>query len=111
MLSCYNTFAKAEKLINLGNISCLGKTIGKKHSFSNHFDSHETKNMCRAYGRDRGEKDQEFFISESINSIHDDAGYDSGIEWIYLFQPGIGWTFCKTKEPNFLPLTTESVKG
>lgn len=78
----YTDEAKVRELIALGNISSLGKEIGTKHDFDKAPD-----NECNAYGRDRGERDQ-----EAKNYPFWDAliGND-GEEYNYLFVPGEGW--------------------
>jgi hypothetical protein len=52
----YNTYEKVEALMSLGNLSTLDNSIEcpEGHSFDNPIDGY-----CIAFGRDRGEKDQE----------------------------------------------------
>lgn len=50
---------KVEELIKLGNLSDLGQEIGEKHSFKEHRENEELKKWCLAFGRDRGDEDQE----------------------------------------------------
>jgi hypothetical protein len=47
----YNTLKLARQLMRLGDLSSLGKNIGKKQDFDNPIDL----DACLAYGRDRGE--------------------------------------------------------
>jgi hypothetical protein len=49
----YDTKEKAEELVNLGDLSFVGKEIGKKHKFEDSYSEHP--NWTVAYGRDRGE--------------------------------------------------------
>src|SRR5690554_3636984 len=60
LLEHYNTQEKAEKLIELGNLSSLGEFLepkSKTHTFNN-----PEENVCVAYGRDRGENNTEAII-------------------------------------------------
>lgn len=66
--------AKVDALLDLGSLSSLGAEIGEKHNFNK-----EPKgDWCRAYGRERGDKDVEAVIT---NDMHD-----------FMYQ-GIGYLF------------------
>lgn len=65
LLNSYTDPFKLRELIDLGDVSSLGNEIGVKHSFDNPgvFNSPEYNaykeefgNMCKFYGRDRGEE-------------------------------------------------------
>jgi hypothetical protein len=57
--------AKIDALLNLGSLSSLGAEIGEKHNFNQ-----EPKgDLCRAYGRDRGEEDTEAVITTNMNEF------------------------------------------
>ena len=61
----YRTPAKIEKLIALGDLSVLGRDIGRKHAFEGAVNAHP--DWCLAYGRDRGELDQEAVVSAVVS--------------------------------------------
>jgi len=78
------------ELLDLGDLSVLGKIIGEKHDFDRHMgvygeDTYMTehtpqgKGWCLAYGRDRGEED----VSAKVHPFADWPSY--GQEWEYLF--------------------------
>lgn len=48
---------KLQKLIDLGDMSCLGKDVGVQHGFDerNAYDEDNIASQCTFYGRDRGE--------------------------------------------------------
>jgi len=98
LLDFYNTEEKLNELLELGNLSVLGTSIGKKVDF-NKFDSRENK-QCLAYGRDRGEDE-----SEAIE--HLDSEYER--EYNYLFKNGI-WLFRKWDKKIYKELTKELVE-
>lgn len=50
----YTDLEKVRELIALGNLSSLGPEIGVKHDFED-----RNYSMCLAYGRDRGDANQE----------------------------------------------------
>lgn len=74
----YNTFEKAMELIKLGNLSALYKNLapeeGQEHSFEKPADD-----VTIAYGRDRGETDQQ--ATTSYRWV-EDMGYN------YIFSGG-----------------------
>jgi hypothetical protein len=55
LLENYNTEDRIKELLELGDLSCLGKLIGDKHDFDDRSDEHS--DWCVAYGRDRDEED------------------------------------------------------
>lgn len=76
----YSTNERVGKLINLGNLSSLGAELGRRHNF----DSRDAKydGWCRAYGRDRREKDQEAVTYMSVEEFHN---ADWGQDYTYLW--------------------------
>ena len=94
----YSDDVKVEQLINLGNLSSLGKEIGEAHDFNK---SGEFPDWCNAYGRDRGEAEQEAESFEIIRELLEYAT-NSWAEYVYLFN-GKEWTYLKT-ETTFQPL-------
>jgi hypothetical protein len=79
----YKNSAKILQLMELGDISVLGKNIGTKHSFEIASETDETT----AYGRDRGEKGVEAQISKSLEDFVKLAD-NSGAEYAYLWEKG-----------------------
>lgn len=80
---CYNTFKKVEALINLGNLSSLDRSIEcpEGHSFDKAIEGY-----CVAYGRDRGEEDQEAIVCFHITDI-DRQDYNylfKNNEWVLI---------------------------
>lgn len=74
----YTTEEKIRELMNLGDLSILGKHIGVKHDF----DSHGSDlNQCLAYGRDRGD-----IGIEAMNHANIDHFFAEGEEYNYLWQ-------------------------
>ena len=75
----YTDINKVEELINLGDISVLGKNIGEKH---------EDYNLARendwtiAYGRDLDSQDFEAKIVKNYESLPNDMSY------VYIFKNG-----------------------
>jgi len=72
----YNTIEKAKELISLGNLSSLGERLNPNmagHSFNNAEDG-----VCVAYGRDRGEDDQEADSDQNLEALRSE-------QYNYLF--------------------------
>ena len=85
----YTEREKIEKMISLGDMSCLGEFIepdpSKPHTFDNRQD-----NVCLYYGRDRGDKRTN--PTNHKNSIEfKNYGVDTGAEYAYLYSNG-KWT-------------------
>jgi hypothetical protein len=71
--SHYMELAKILELLDLGHLSVLGEEIGEKQDFNA-----PKEGMCLAYGRDRGESDNEATCSSTISSwlaTYDDCDY------------------------------------
>ena len=79
----YRNEKKVRELIDLGDLSILGPEIGIAHDFESRDPTH--KDMCTAYGRDRGEKD----VSKTdFKSERDLALCGRGQEFSYVFDKG-----------------------
>jgi hypothetical protein len=78
----YTTEESVRELIDLGDLSSLGETIGTKHDFNA-----APRNECNAYGRDRGEINIDAQTCASWSALINDFGQ----EYDYLFVPGKGW--------------------
>jgi len=81
----YQEESKIDALLDLGNLSGIGKEIGEKQDF-NDFPN-QNPNWCLAYGRDRGQKGQEATVVESEEAYlkEENASY------IYLYKNGEWW--------------------
>ena len=113
LLEHYQASPKANNLIALGNISSLGEDIGVAHPFSKFempegeiYDETLYETMTTFYGRDRGEKSQEFksFASEAEWMDYYDG---SGAEYYYIMDDGVWYVSAYRRE--FKPLH-ETVK-
>jgi len=96
----YTDIEKVEELIDLGDLSVLGKEIGDKHPFS-YRDVQMTSerynelygDMCIAYGRDRGETGTDaktFFSMQQLKNAYN----ATDCEYLYIFD-GNGWSWIK----------------
>jgi hypothetical protein len=88
LLKYYSDSSKVDSLLDLGNLSALGKEIGEQQNF-NDFTS-QNQNWCLAYGRDRRESNME----SKIVSLEE---FQTNLNWpyLYLFKEG-EWTFRDT---------------
>ena len=85
LLNHYQDESKIDALLDLGNLSGIGKEIGEKQDFYDF--PNQNPNWCLAYGRDRNEKNQEATIVESEEAYlkEENASY------IYLYKNGEWW--------------------
>ena len=79
----YADEAAVRELLALGDLSCLGETVGTKHNFDA-----APQGECNAYGRDRGEKDVAARTEHNWRQFRAEYGQ----EYDYLFTPGAGWS-------------------
>jgi hypothetical protein len=81
----YYTPFKVDQLLALGNLSVLSEQIGEKQDF----DSYSTRNndWCLAYGRDRGESNQQATVSTHEEFFSD----DHGVDYLYLYNNEFEW--------------------
>ena len=99
LLNHYDDIEKVEELIDLGNLSVLSKEIGEKQDF----DQPTDRNWCLAYGRDRGEQNQQ--AGRYISLI--EATYDfDGCDYYYLFD-GNKWLWKRDGTKSWNELTVE----
>ena len=89
LLDHYNNKEKLQKLLDLGNISCLQQNIEPDPTKPHSFDySQRQDDVVVAYGRDRGEENQE----KSINTLQELKDWD-WIEFIYIFDKENKWKY------------------
>ena len=86
----YSTPEKVEQLIDMGDMSSIGKFIGEKHDFSNCPDGE-----CNFYGRDRGEDNVDAWTRVINNSWK-----GSGCDYDYLFKPSTGLWYVRQTYAN-----------
>lgn len=80
LMDHYSNQEAAEKIVALGNLSVLGDSCEcpKGHSFENQIES-----FTVAYGRDRGEEDNEAITGPTLASVWPDSG--AWIEYAYIW--------------------------
>lgn len=88
LLNHYTTVDIVTELLNLGNLSNLDKNVNPTdiHTFDKPQDG-----VCIAYGRERGEKDQEAIVFEDLGEFEDSAS-NSWADYQYLFEDG-KWSY------------------
>ena len=79
LLEHWNDKYLVEHLMNLGDLSVLGKEIGERQNFN----QPTSGNWCLAYGRDRGEQGVDAMEHHSVPYF-----LYNGEEYNYLFQDG-----------------------
>lgn len=82
LLEAYNSQQGARDLIALGDLSSLGRKLGRKHDFDAAPDD-----TCNAYGRDRGEKGVDSVVSKTLAELKA-LSQETGGEHLYLFADG-----------------------
>lgn len=85
LFESYQDVDKITQLIDLGSLSSLGKEIGVKHDFDKSSD--EFRDMCTAYGRDRGEEDTDPYEHDSLESYVNNLS-NTAEEYNYIFMNG-----------------------
>lgn len=91
----YTSDIKVYKLIALGNLSRLGEDIGVEHHFN-----HVVPHWCKAYGRDRGDSNQQARVFKSVDAI---AKSFPDIKYIYVWTEEGIWK-CFTKKLQSIDL-------
>ena len=72
---------KTMALMDLGDLSVLGKELGEKQDF----DSPTDRNWCLAYGRDRGERDINSVAYHDPNEFYKEFK-NAGVDYCYLLE-------------------------
>ena len=88
LVNYYQEREKVEELISMGDISSLGKDIGKKHEFGDRSES--VKNMTTFYHRDREEELSNPIIKYSLSDLLYHAR-DLDCEFVYIFTKEDKW--------------------
>ena len=81
----YNTPVKVDQLLALGNLSALDEEIGEKQDFDDR--STQGGNWCLAYGRDRGESNQE----AQMVTREEFFSKEHGVDYLYLYNNEMEW--------------------
>jgi hypothetical protein len=89
----YSNINRVNELLNLGDLSVLGKFIGEKNEFND-----RVRDTCLAYGRDRGESN----VSKK-NTGYDKLITDQSVDYVYIFD-GDYWECHKTWDPELINL-------
>jgi hypothetical protein len=101
LLTHYQDESKIDALLDLGNLSGIGKDIGEKQDF---YDiPNLNSDWCLAYERDRGQAGQEAVIVES----EDEYLKEGNCSYIYLYKNG-EWFFKDTYQDRYSGLQTIS---
>jgi hypothetical protein len=103
----YTTEEKVRELLALGNLSILGEVVGVKVDFDTYRTPSEGTSQCVAYGRDRGEHNQQAVTFPDRKKAMD--FYSSG-EYHYLFDNGV-WTVISAYKFIETSLNVETVEG
>ena len=88
LLYNYNNAGIVNELLKLGNLSQLAENVNPTETHT--FDKPQ-KDVCVAYGRERGEKDQEAIVFEDLGEFEDSAK-NSWADYQYLFDNG-KWSY------------------
>ena len=88
LLNHYTTSDIVNELLKLGNLSTLDKNVNPTDIHT--FDKPQS-GVCIAYGRERGEKDQEAIVFEDLGEFEDSAR-NSWADYQYLFDNG-KWSY------------------
>ena len=96
LIDHYTDPIKIKCLMELGDLSSLGKNIGKKIDF----DSDHNSEFCKAYGRDRGESNTG--CTTHLTELEYIGSTDNTwAEYLYLFKDN-AWYYSKGKDFNLL---------
>ena len=100
----YQSSVKVNKLISMGDMSCIGADVGEKHVFNerSEYMPDGIATECTFYGRDRGEEGVEH---KSFATETDFIDYYNGCgcEFYYLYDHGV-WYVSQNHRNNFKPL-------
>ena len=89
----YSNINRVNELLNLGDLSVLGKFIGEKMDFDK-----RVRDTCLAYGRDRGESN-----IDKKNTGYDELITSQDVNYVYIFD-GDYWECHNTYTPELINL-------
>ena len=90
----WNTPFKVDQLLALGDLSSLGKEIGKQQDFN----GSRNIDWCLSYRRDRGEKQVDARTVSREDFLNDDC-----IDYFYLYNEDFEWECYYDKELVDIP--------
>jgi hypothetical protein len=93
----YSNINRVNELLNLGDLSVLGKFIGEKNDFND-----RVRDTCLAYGRDRGESN----VGKK-NTGYDELITNQDVDYVYVFD-GDYWECHSTYTPELINLYNKS---
>jgi hypothetical protein len=102
----YNSQARVEELVSHGDMSSLGPRCDKPkgHSFDKRVEG------CTVYyGRDRGEKNTEAKLGESLSEVY--RPESCGAEYVYVWLRGTGWTVAEIYDDKSLQPLSKALAG
>lgn len=85
----YSNVSRVRSLLELGDLSVLGKFFGEKQDFDK-----RVVDTCLAYGRDRNEPN-----TSAKNSRYSDLIKDQSVDYVYVFD-GDYWECFNTSHPE-----------
>lgn len=92
LLEHYTDESKVDELIALGDLSSLGREVG---TIRNDFDNPD-RDICVAYGRDRGDFGTKASHLPTLNGYLKD---DAWIEYVYVYHNGTWFMFTRDDKP------------
>jgi len=95
----YQDMDKVNALMKLGDLSVLGNEIGEQHDFDK-----PVKGWCRAYGRDRGEKNVSVKTGDCWEVMTDQS-----VDYVYIFD-GDYWECFDTDSGKTIDLYNKMVQ-
>ena len=106
LLNHYTTADIVTELLKLGNLSQLCENVNPTET---HTFAEPQKDVCVAYGRERGEKNQEAIVFEDLGEFENSAS-NSWADYQYLFDNG-KWSYRNVNKKNgWSELTPEVCK-
>jgi len=110
LFNYYTTSARVNKLMQLGNLSQLCEDMCPLPTIDYHTFDNPQSNVCVAYGRDRGEKDQEAIVFEDLGEFEDSVK-NSWVDYQYLFEDN-KWMYRNVNNTlGWRELTSEVCEG
>jgi hypothetical protein len=102
---------KANQLVALGDMSSLRSEIGEKHAFSvfdlpgNEVEAFKalTENWCTFYGRDRGESNIDFKVSQNFEEFVEQSN-DCDAEYYYIMKDGVWYCGTTYSRDGMIPI-------
>ena len=90
LLEYYDDRVRVEKLLELGDLSSLGKKIDPDPNLPHSFDYHERQeDVCVFYGRDRGDEG----AAARIMTMEELDDPENWTEYVYIFNRDGEWKY------------------